>query len=657
MARGQGTVTVKFLGDTSHFEKATETVGGGLKTLGTGFATLGKAAAIGFGAAAAAAIPFGIKAVQMASDVNESLSKVNTVFGQSGAEIDTWAKGAATSIGLSRGEALNAAGSFGNMFTQLGIGAPKAAEMSKNIVGLAADFASFHSADISDVIDAQSAAFRGEYDSLQRFLPLINAATVEQKAMAMTGKASAKALTAQEKALAVNALMAEGAGKAVGDFARTSDGLANQMRILKARAADFTAQVGSALLPVVMKGLDLLGDLSAQLKDKLAPLMERAADIVRGEVVPAFKSMVPVVERIGGFVKDNLAPILGALATVITSSLVVGIAGAVAALGTFITTAGGPMAAVLVAIGGPITLVVAGLAALAAGSVYAYQHFEKFRDIVDAVAGFVVDKVLPPLGDAARYVVDQFGNLLDWTKTIWPQIQEAITHVVNVVEGVIRTAIDVLSALWRAWGDDLWSIVKTVWNGIRETIENVVQLVKGIIQTFLAVLNGDWGTAWDGIKNIVGAVWDQIGNIISTAAGTIRSLVGGIGSAISEVAKGMWEPIKDGFKSAINWIIDRWNGLEFKAPHLPGLPDVTIGVPDIDRLATGGMFRGAAIVGEAGPELLVGSRSGQIVPNNQLGGATFNITFTGVLDKAGAAREIEQILTDFKRNGGNLRFT
>ena len=80
------------------------------------------------------------------------------------------------------------------------------------------------------MIEAQTAAFRGEYDSLQRFIPTINAANVEQKAMEQTGKENAEQLTASEKAAATYTLMLEGMGAAQGDFARTSDSAANRQR-------------------------------------------------------------------------------------------------------------------------------------------------------------------------------------------------------------------------------------------------------------------------------------------------------------------------------------------------------------------------------------------------------------------------------------------
>lgn len=245
-------IEVVFAGDTRNLDAAFAHVKQGSAGMATAFKGLVAGAAFG---AVGDAIG---NAIHSASDLNESLSKSNQVFGSSGVAIDSWAKGAAGSFGLSRQAALEAAGGFGNMFSQLGVGSGQAAQLSQNIVELAADFASFHNADISDVMLAQSAAFRGEYDALQRFLPLISAASVEQEALAMTGKKSKDSLTAQEKALAVNALMFKGAGDAQGDFARTSDGAANQQRIFAAELDNLKTELGQGFLPVFTQVVSFL---------------------------------------------------------------------------------------------------------------------------------------------------------------------------------------------------------------------------------------------------------------------------------------------------------------------------------------------------------------------------------------------------------------
>lgn len=248
-------VVVRYIGDASSAVRAAKQ---------TEDATAKTAASVrktGLVLSAAVTLPlvaFGKASVQAASDLNESLSKSNTIFEQNGRAVERWASGAAEAFGQSKQGALENAASFGNMFRQMEFGIQPATRMSKSMVELASDFASFHNADITEVLQAQQAAFRGEYDAVQRFVPTINAAAVETKALAMTGKENASQLTAQEKALATYKLMLDGAGKAMGDFDRTAGGAANQQRILAAQLENLQASVGAILLPALQQVVGVL---------------------------------------------------------------------------------------------------------------------------------------------------------------------------------------------------------------------------------------------------------------------------------------------------------------------------------------------------------------------------------------------------------------
>jgi hypothetical protein len=194
-------------------------------------------------------------AVLGASDLNETVSKTKVIFGQSGDAIIDWSKNAVTSMGLTQQQALGAASSFGDMFLQLGLTGKQATGMSTQMVQLAADLASFNNADITDVLEAQSGAFRGEFDSIQRFIPNISAARVEQVALGQSHKKTTAELTAQDKVLATQAILLQDSSRASGDFARTSSGTANQMRILQANFSEFLTDLGQKFLPLVNRGV------------------------------------------------------------------------------------------------------------------------------------------------------------------------------------------------------------------------------------------------------------------------------------------------------------------------------------------------------------------------------------------------------------------
>jgi hypothetical protein len=262
-------------------------------------------------------------AISDASNLGETMSKSAAVFGPANKAILEFGRSSAVSIGQSKQEATAAAAQFGNMFNQLGIGQKPAADMSIQMVKLASDFASFHNADISEVLEAQEAAFRGEYDSVQRFVPTINAAAVEQEGLRLKLAGSSKELTAQDKALATQSLLMSGAGKATGDFARTSDGLANQQRILSARFADFKTTVGAVALPLVTQFFGFLNDKGIP---AIQAVSARVTEFVQSEGFTSFLTRVrsaagtafeyfktnvlPRLQEFAGYLRDTVIPIV-----------------------------------------------------------------------------------------------------------------------------------------------------------------------------------------------------------------------------------------------------------------------------------------------------------------------------------------------------------
>ncbi len=244
--------------------------GSRLTSVGAGLVSFGAVAAYGLHSAA-----------QAASDLGETVSKSNTIFGNAAGKVEDFAE-SAEKIGLSKRAALDAASGFGNLFTQVGLATDSAADMSIELTSLASDFASFHNADITEVIEAQTAAFRGEYDSLQRFVPTINAAAVQQRAMADSGKETAAALTDAEKATATYALMIEGAGAALDDFDRTGDSAANRQRVLAANFENLKASIGEGALPVLEQIVGVASggiDVFEGLNDATGGFLGKAATI------------------------------------------------------------------------------------------------------------------------------------------------------------------------------------------------------------------------------------------------------------------------------------------------------------------------------------------------------------------------------------------
>ena len=196
--------------------------------------------------------------------MGETLSKAGVLFGDAVGQVEAFAEGAAASLGQSKQEALDAAATFATFGKAAGLTGNELANFSTELTALASDIGSFNNANPAEVVDALGAALRGEAEPMRRFGVLLDDATMRQKALEMGIIDTVKnALTPQQKILAAQALIFEQTGAAQGDFARTSDSLANQQRILAAEMKNVQAELGEALLPLMKQfagiALDVLG--------------------------------------------------------------------------------------------------------------------------------------------------------------------------------------------------------------------------------------------------------------------------------------------------------------------------------------------------------------------------------------------------------------
>ena len=122
-------------------------------------------------------------AVKAASDMAESQSKVNVIFGDGAKDIEEYAKTASTSIGQSRQAVMDAAGTFGTFGKAAGLQGKDLSKFSTRFSTLASDLASFNNTTPEEAINAIGSALRGEAEPMRKFGVLLNDSTLKQKAM------------------------------------------------------------------------------------------------------------------------------------------------------------------------------------------------------------------------------------------------------------------------------------------------------------------------------------------------------------------------------------------------------------------------------------------------------------------------------------------
>jgi len=230
-------VTVTFDADLDKLKTGVKGATNEVDGFGTKIGEFSKKAALAFAAVAAAAgafaIKIGVDAVKAASDLNETVSKVGVLFGDGASEISKFAATAATKLGQTKQQALDAAATFATFGKAAGLSGQNLVDFSTGFTSLASDLASFNNTSPEQAINAIGSALRGEAEPLRAYGVLLDDASLRQAALELGITNTTKnALTPQQKVLAAQKLIYEQTGAAQGDFERTSDGLANLKLIM-----------------------------------------------------------------------------------------------------------------------------------------------------------------------------------------------------------------------------------------------------------------------------------------------------------------------------------------------------------------------------------------------------------------------------------------
>jgi len=234
---------------------------GGLKSMASGMfvGMLGAQVATKALSALTGAITGSIAA---ASNLNETTTKTQVIFGEASKELIEMSKNMAD-MGLSQQAFLDASATFGVFGKSAGLAGEDLSGFSSEMAILAADMASFSNSTPEEAILAIGAALRGESEPIRRYGVLLDDASLRAKAFELGIISSTKnALTPQQRVLAAQKLILEQTSDAQGDFMRTSDGLANQQRILAAEVDNLKVALGDSLLPAAILVTAALVDLA-----------------------------------------------------------------------------------------------------------------------------------------------------------------------------------------------------------------------------------------------------------------------------------------------------------------------------------------------------------------------------------------------------------
>ncbi len=455
--------------DTAGFSKA-------LKNVGSAVTNTGVKLTAGLTVPIAAA---GFAAVTAASDFEESANAVNVVFGEAAETIAEFGETSAEAVGLSTAEFSQLAAQGGALLQNLGLDANEAAQEQINLTERAADLASIFNTDVSTALEAVQSGLKGEFNPLEQFGVKMNAAAIEAKALELGLADSASELDDNAKATAALALFYEQTEAIAGDFANTSDGLANSQRIAKAEFANLAAEFGMVLLPIITQGVELFRQLAAKFS----------------ALTPGQKTMVVGVLAIIAVV----GPLLIVLGTLI------------GALGT--------IGSVLGAIGAPILIIVGLIALLALAWANNWGGIREKVAAVWAALQPVFEEIKAWLAVAIPIALQFLSDI--WTNVLLPAINAVWNFIKTylfplfIAVGKFITAVLVVAirVLWGVFKNKILPVIEEVWSWLSEKLQPVFETFSAwITDKVVPALEslGEWFTkiiGWisdmaDGLMNI-----------------------------------------------------------------------------------------------------------------------------------------------------------
>jgi len=525
-----------------------------------------------YGTAAFAAIGAGIfKTTQMAVDAQETFNKFDVVFQDVSKSAEKAANDLSDNWGLAGSSAKKLLSDTGDLLTGLGVAGDVALDLSTKTQKLAIDLASFTNIEGGAQRASRSLtkALLGERESVKELGIVILESDVklrlaEQGMDNLTGTA----LKAARASVTLDLAM-EQSKNALGDFARTSDQVANQQRVLKERVKDMSETIGAIFIPIM-------------------------AMVV--------KKLLPVIKNIGKWIKENpkLAKVI-----IIATIVLTGLVAVIGFLGLAIPPLIVAFTAIKVAVAGftfnPIVLAIVAviviIALLVSLVVRNWDTIKStFINATNAIASFF----------SAAWI-----TIKNTFKANWDKMVNILDFALAFIQGLLIAFMDTFFPQWRDRWTELIEKFTVLWNVITSTVQANLTKIKTFWSNVLKGIQDSWAAFSAPFKTGWDLLW----------------------KSASDSFLSIWEGIKESFKSAVNWIIEKINFLITAINRLiAGINKVaTMGgrlgggipeIPTIPALAKGGIVNKPtlAMLGEAGPEA--------VIPLNKGGGAGIGMNVT-----------------------------
>ena len=482
MARGGRvrTVSVRVRADVSDFEKKIKKMSAKLKKTSKTFTDIGKKISLGITAPVTLAFTSMIKG---ASDLQENMNKTDEVFKSGAKGIQNWSKTTLRAFGIAQSTALDMASTFGDMSTSMGLTPELSAEMSKNLVGLAGDLASFKNIGIERTKTALSAVYTGETEALKGLGVVMTQAELTAFAMSKGIEDNFQNMSQAQKVLLRYQFVINKTQNAQGDFSRTNKDAANQMRIFTEGAKQLSANFGRVLLPYFAKGITYVNNIIERF-DRLSESQKKTTVLVAGLTA----TIGPLLIIIGSVAKSLSG--LPALFSALTS---------------------------------PISIKILAIAGLVGVLVTLYNTNEDVKNAMDASWKFLSTTIPSYISDIDKAISDWDTGMMEkvvrrgnkiaaWFDEKFPSLNLNIMS-----EDDIKESMDEYEKN-KHKGTSFWQSIKDSIGGVKKEYEATLNKfdVYSLLDSF-----GDWKNVFDSLGNTGVDAYD---NLTSSAKDYINAV-------------------------------------------------------------------------------------------------------------------------------------
>ena len=410
----------------------------------------------------------GAASIKMASDMDEAVNKVDVVFGEAAKTVHEFSNTTLTAYGITKSTALDMAALFGDMATSMGFSQEEAAKMSTELVALAGNLASFKNVSLDQVETALKSIYTGETESLKNFGIVMTEANLQAYALSQGIETTTSAMDQSEKVALRLQYVLDSTKNAQGDFARTSDSTANQLRILSESLKELAAIAGEELIPMVLPIIKQLN----QIIQKVGQLDDGTKDMITKLAV--FAAAFGPVLTVSGKLTGAVGSLIGAYKS---------LKAAQAAATTGQTALNAAMSANAAgAIASAIGVVVAALGSYAIASALTSEKTADLRDSLNQIEDSYESSIksLEKTATAEKAELDIIEKLIPRYEELNKKSNKTATekaelkNIVDQINNVLPDTINLLNEEKLAYDSTSESIRKTI-EARKESIESIAK--------------------------------------------------------------------------------------------------------------------------------------------------------------------------------------